>query len=177
MKKVLIVGVLIGTLLFAASANANTPETAIVTPHKPPPSMIDGIEIPYEVLEYAQLKYQGYAVTQASRTFHGGQAVYQLRVDRDDIPDDYDSIILLYDMKWKLIADERMVAPPQRYLHIDSRQEVRQQPEHPHITESQEEPTDRNPDDSTGEPAQPENPVEDEETYEELPRNQRNYRN
>lgn len=112
MKKLLLAGILAITLLMTTPTRANTAETATVTPHKLPSSMIDGIDVPYEVLEYAQMKYQGHAVTKVERTYRGSEQVYRLRVDRDDIPDDYNSIILLYTLKWKLIGEEMMVAPP-----------------------------------------------------------------
>lgn len=111
MKKFIICTLLLGTVFISTPAQANAPETASTVPHKLPSSMIDGIEVPFEVLDYAQMKYQGYAVTQVRKVYRGNEQVYRLRVDRDDIPDDYDSIILLYSLKWKLIGDEKMVAP------------------------------------------------------------------
>ncbi len=77
-----------------------------------PLSYIDDIGVPFEVLDYAQMKYQGFAVTQARKSYYQGQSAYRLRVDRDSSPDDYDSIHLYYDMNWKLLGEERMVAPP-----------------------------------------------------------------
>lgn len=75
-------------------------------------SVIDDIEIPYEVLEYVQLTYDGHAVTKAEKVIRNGQDVYKLRVDRDDQINDNESIALLYSMTWKLIGNERAEAPP-----------------------------------------------------------------
>lgn len=137
MKKLIALGLLLGTVFMTAPTQANAPDPTNVdtaTPVKPPASMIDNTEVPYDVLEYAQMKYQGHAVTQVRKVYRGNEQVYRLRVDRDDIPDDYDSIILLYTLKWKLIGDEKLVAPPKpRFIppvqpDPQPRDEARQQP-------------------------------------------------
>jgi len=63
-------------------------------------------------LEYVQFQYIGHAVTKADKEVRNGKEVYILRVDDDDLLDDYKSIILLYDMKWKLIGEEKLTPPP-----------------------------------------------------------------
>ena len=75
-------------------------------------SMIDDIEVPYDVLEYVQLTYDGHAVTKAERVVRNGEQLYKLRVDRDDQLTDYNSIALLFTMDWKLIGTERAATPP-----------------------------------------------------------------
>lgn len=75
-------------------------------------SVIDGIEIPEEVLIQIQMDHQGYAATKASITHRNGQQHYSLRVDRNDDPSDYNSFYLLYDMNWQLVGRENTVAPP-----------------------------------------------------------------
>jgi hypothetical protein len=109
------------TLIFigvSSNALANTPGTTTVgqTPTSVTPtlpsSMIDNIEVPFDVLNYIQTEHQGYAATQVSKISRDGKQLYRLRVDRDSVPDDYDSIYLLYDMEWKLLGEEKMMAPP-----------------------------------------------------------------
>ncbi|MBA3758348.1 hypothetical protein H0X10_01825 [Candidatus Saccharibacteria bacterium] len=72
---------------------------------------IDGIDVPLEVLEYVQFEYPGHAVTKAEKTNRNGAQVYRIRADRDDMINDYESTILLYDLKWKLIGNEKPIAP------------------------------------------------------------------
>lgn len=72
---------------------------------------INDIAIPTDVLIYVQTHYQGYAVTQASKTMRDGKQVYSLRVDPNDVTTDYDGFYLLYDSTWKLMGEEKM-APP-----------------------------------------------------------------
>lgn len=75
-------------------------------------STLDGIDIPHAVLDYVQLTYEGHAVTKAERTVMNGREAYRLRVDRDDVANDYVSFTLLFDNKWQLFGKEELVAPP-----------------------------------------------------------------
>lgn len=75
-------------------------------------TLINGIDVPFEVLMYAQLEYQGHAVTYAEKVTWNGQAAYRLRVDRDIYRDDYDSFYLYFDMGWNLLRDEKLQALP-----------------------------------------------------------------
>lgn len=75
-------------------------------------STLDGIDIPHAVLDYVQLTYEGHAVTKAERTIMNGREAYRLRVDRDDLANDYKSFTLLFDGKWQLFGKEELVAPP-----------------------------------------------------------------
>src|SRR5574338_873096 len=82
-----------------------------------PASMITGVMVPYDVLEYAQLKYTGYAVIEATKVYYNSQQVYRLRVDRDDQINDFNSIYLYYDLNWKLITEDK-TPPPMVYKSI-----------------------------------------------------------
>ena len=75
--------------------------------------VIDGVAVPFDVQMGIQLKYQGHAVTKVAVVSHNGEQAYRLRVDRDDIPDDFDSIYLYYDMNWQYIDDKKMAPPAQ----------------------------------------------------------------
>jgi hypothetical protein len=57
------------------------------------------------------MKYQGYAVTHVDSVTHGSEQVHRLRVDRDDIPTDYESYFLIYDKNWNLLNDLKMAEP------------------------------------------------------------------
>lgn len=116
MKKLVIAGVMVTLLGVTSAATAQTPQpnpvdVEIHMASDMPTTLIGNIEVPYEILMYAQMKYQGYAVTQASKGFHGGIEVYRLRVDRDSDPSDYDSFYLLYDMQWQLVGEDKAIAP------------------------------------------------------------------
>ena len=75
-------------------------------------STVDGIQIPHAVLDYVQLTYDGHAVTEAERTVMNGREAYRLRVDRDDLANDYASFTLLFDAKWQLFGKEELTPPP-----------------------------------------------------------------
>jgi hypothetical protein len=79
---------------------------------QPPPSFINDIKVPFEVLMYVQTEYQGFAVTEAAQITRDGKQVYRLRVDRDDDSHDYESFYLLYDSNWKLIGKDTIQPPP-----------------------------------------------------------------
>jgi hypothetical protein len=75
-------------------------------------STIDGIEIPQELLEYIQYYFEGHAVTKAEKIRRGGQELYRLRVDRDDVLNDYSSFLLVFDLEWKFLQFEKQAPPP-----------------------------------------------------------------
>lgn len=75
-------------------------------------NMIDDVNVPWEILEYVQMKYEGHAVTKAEKINRFGKELYRLRVDRDSEMTDYDSMALLFDMQWKLIGEEKYATPP-----------------------------------------------------------------
>lgn len=77
-------------------------------------SVIDNVNVPLDVLVYAQTEYLGHAVTQVVEINRGNHKLYQLRVDRDDIPDDHESIHLIYDKDWHLLGDQKIAPPPRR---------------------------------------------------------------
>ena len=120
--------IVLGTALLALSLSNPAAATAPVTGAPPAdqiaqqpaardkPTMmivIDGVAVPFEVQMSIQLKYQGHAVTKIAVVSHNGEQAYRLRVDRDDVPDDYESIYLYYDMKWQYIDDKKMAPPAQ----------------------------------------------------------------
>lgn len=109
-KSIVLLGILIG-LLITQPAHASAPEVSESVKHSMPASLIDNVEVPYEVLEYAQMKYQGFAVTQVVKNYRNNESVYVLRVDNDDIPNDFHSINLIYSANWKLLGEEKMTAP------------------------------------------------------------------
>lgn len=75
-------------------------------------STIDGIDVPYDVLNYIQTEYMGHTVTQANKIERDGRQAYRLRVDRDDLANDYESFYLIYDSSWKLISGKEKIQPP-----------------------------------------------------------------
>lgn len=93
-------------------------------------STLDGIDIPHAVLDYVQLTYEGHAVTKAERTVMNGREAYRLRVDRDDVANDYVSFTLLFDNKWQLFGKEDLVAPPPKLQQkpVKPQQEEKEKP-------------------------------------------------
>ncbi|MBW3568890.1 hypothetical protein KY385_02050 [Candidatus Parcubacteria bacterium] len=83
---------------------------------KPAPSflstVIDNVPVPYDVLIYAQMKYQGHAVTEVKQISLSDRQVYQLRVDDDDVLNDYTGIHLIYDTGWNLLDQKKLTPPP-----------------------------------------------------------------
>jgi hypothetical protein len=75
-------------------------------------STVDGIDIPYDVLNYIQTEYVGQTVTQANRITRDGKPAYRLRVDHDDVASDYESFYLVYDASWKLISGKEAIQQP-----------------------------------------------------------------
>lgn len=113
--KLLVTSVLaIVALGLSSPAVATTPAANELPAVEPKGIMafIDGIAVPFKVHMSIQLKYQGHAVTEAKVVDYNGEKAYRLRVDRDDIPDDYNSIYLYYDMKWQLLDDKKITPPP-----------------------------------------------------------------
>lgn len=117
MRKLITTGLVIATLGVSGNAVANTPPdkpTGLITGSSAatmPASIINNISVPYEVLMYAQLQYEGSAVTQVDKIKRDGKELYRLRVDKDDVADDYNSVYLIYDMKWLLVGEEKSKAP------------------------------------------------------------------
>lgn len=108
MKNVIAGLIFVATLALSSNVVAEAPQTQlVVAPSKPPSSVIDGIEVPYEVLEYAQMQNQGYAVTKVVRSSRDGKPAYQLRVDNDDQLYDDNCIFLWYGMDWKLLGESK----------------------------------------------------------------------
>lgn len=118
MKKIAILilvvsGFVFGSMRLVSGQQANL-ESPPITPEftmSGVTSVIDGIEIPQEVLEYVQLTYDGHAVTKAEKTVREGLDVYRLRVDRDDIQNDYTSFSLIFSRDWKLLGKEKAEVP------------------------------------------------------------------
>lgn len=117
MRKLITTGLIIATLGVSGNAVANTPPakpTGFITGSSAaamPASIINNISVPYEVLMYAQLQYEGSAVTQVDKIKRDGKELYRLRVDKDDVADDYNSVYLIYDMRWMLVGEEKSKAP------------------------------------------------------------------
>jgi hypothetical protein len=114
MKKLLIFGILfllIGLRPIGVDSqsadNNSSPSPNPVSTWQPPASVIDNISVPYDVLSYVQMEYQGYAVTQVRKITRGGMQAYQLTADRDDQPYNDQVIYLYFDMNWQLIGDEK----------------------------------------------------------------------
>lgn len=124
MRKLITTGLIIATLGVSGNALANTPPdkpTGSITGSSAatmPASIINDISVPYEVLMYAQLQYEGSAVTKADKINRDGKELYRLRVDKDDVADDYNSIYLIYDMKWLLVGEEKGKAPPVKKIEL-----------------------------------------------------------
>jgi hypothetical protein len=118
MKK-FVFGSLVATVLTVSSLSvvggqepAIVPPTEVNTTPGMLTNMIDDINVPWEILEYVQMKYEGHAVTKAEKINRFGKELYKLRVDRDSEATDYDSIALLFDMQWKLVGEEKYAMPP-----------------------------------------------------------------
>jgi len=76
-----------------------------------PSTVIDKVSVPFDVLTYAQLEYQGHAVTKVYKVRYGGESAYRLRVDRDDDPSDYKSHYLIFDKEWRLLDEAKVKKP------------------------------------------------------------------
>lgn len=111
MPKLLQISVI--SLLVATGVALMSGSTAHAEPKTGPTgATIDNIVVPYEVLIYAQLEYQGHAVTKATKVVENGQELYRLKVDRDDDEfSDTELIHLLYDKKWELVDQKKMKLP------------------------------------------------------------------
>lgn len=107
MKKILLPIAIIAVLGLGGRVLANTPESTPNASTGMPSSVINSIEVPYNVLDYAQMKHQGYAVTHATRSTYRGEQVYRLHVDNDDILYDDDYILLIFDLNWKLMNEQK----------------------------------------------------------------------
>jgi hypothetical protein len=137
MKRIFAAVLTVIALSISNAAVATTPGSSSQTPEKLPSSIVDGIEVPFEVLDYAQMKYQGHAVTRAEKIFWNGRQVYRLWVDNSDVADG-DSRMLLYDMNWRLLGDDKVAAPPQpTYTNYESQQGRPSRPVKPEGRENQ----------------------------------------
>ncbi len=132
MRRLIVLGV--ATVLLALtnvavldSVGAQTDQTVVsaAATHNLPTSVIDDIEVPYEVLDYVHMTYQGHAVINAHKLRRGGQEVYRLQIAADE--KSIDSIYLFYDMNWQLLGDEKFAPPPRQ--HVEQQVEVEAQPE------------------------------------------------
>lgn len=117
MKKLILVTILVSLIILG---NPVLAEDTSQLKEKPRPnttsntipgSVIDDILVPYDVLEYAQLQYQGYAITYVKKIIKDGKEVYSAQVNRDDSNLTHDGYILYYDMHWKLIEEGKYEAP------------------------------------------------------------------
>lgn len=118
MKKIAILVLVVSGFTFGSMRLVSGQQASLESPAITPEftmsgvtSVIDGIEIPQEVLEYVQLTYDGHAVTKAEKTARDGQDVYRLRVDRDDVLNDYSSFSLIFSKEWKLLGREKAEVP------------------------------------------------------------------
>ena len=117
MKKMLAALFITSLFSFTNVTLANAPEIPAPelddsSTREMPGAVIDDIKIPFDVLIYVETKYPGHAITEARKVTAEGKEAYRLRVDRDSLANDYNSIYLFYDMKWNLLDDQKMVAPP-----------------------------------------------------------------
>lgn len=110
-------------------------------PHEMPVSFIDDIAIPYDVLDYVHMTYQGHAVIHAHKMRRGGQEVYRLQIASDEKSSQ--SIYLFYDMNWQLLGDEPVAAPPTRHAEPERHAEMHAEQEPQQAQESQRAPEER----------------------------------
>ena len=75
-------------------------------------STIDGVAVPDDTLMAIQMNYPGQAVTAASTGFAGSQPVYRLVVDHDDDLNNGPTLVLTFDMQWKLLSSAQAAPPP-----------------------------------------------------------------
>jgi hypothetical protein len=83
-----------------------------------PTSTIDSIDVPYTVLEYAQITYQGRAIDRVKKSIRNNQEIYIVRVSPDTSAEDTDCIFLAYDMQWKLLGEEKSLPPEFRETQL-----------------------------------------------------------
>jgi hypothetical protein len=113
MKKLILFGSTLIILSLSSSIQVNsqqadnTATTAQITALDMPPSVIDGIEVPNDVVMSIQMEYPGHAVTKAAKVSRGETTLYQLTVDQDDQLYNNKLIYVFYDMNWEWLRDER----------------------------------------------------------------------
>jgi hypothetical protein len=125
-KKFLLILVIISGTGFINLDTVNadpTLESQISTDYKPAtemgPTFIDDVPVPYNVLVYAQVVYQGFAVTQAEEITIYGKKAYRLRVDNDSNPNYSKGFYLIYDENWKIIEKKPLINPaPKRNIQV-----------------------------------------------------------
>jgi hypothetical protein len=124
-----IIGVTIVSLTGLANAQQAIPQQTLPqagATRSYPPSVVDGIAVPFDVDMYVQTQYQGSAITEASKQQRNGAEIYRLRIDRDDDKSDYESFYLLYSLEWKLIGKDTAVPPPKPKAETKVEQPSRQ---------------------------------------------------
>jgi hypothetical protein len=135
MAKLLVTTFSVLILAFSSMILVNAPQSAadVETDNNfssyLPSAVIDGIEVPYEVLLYVQDEYPGHAVIQAREVTRGGSEAYRLLVSRDDIASNSDGFYLLYDKDWELLGDEALPPPPEPNVEPEAAPEPQPQEE------------------------------------------------
>ena len=74
-------------------------------------TIMDEVPVPEEILVRIQSVYVGYAVTQATQASKGGQTIYRLKIEHDNVPSEFKPVYLIYDMAWQFIEEEQWVPP------------------------------------------------------------------
>ena len=115
MKKILAITAA-ASLLVSANLLFTTPQEAVSQQEGPTAAvelleLIDGIAVPYDVLLDAQMEHPGFAVTGASTGIREGRDVYRLHIENSDHTSSRRNVYLLYDMQWRLMGEETLVAP------------------------------------------------------------------
>ncbi|MDQ3064882.1 MAG: hypothetical protein M3Q36_01275 [bacterium] len=114
MKKLIIIATIVGVFSFSNLATANSPDPTSSPPsqtHWSSFSELNDIKIPDEILMDIQMEFQGFAVTKAAKVNRNDRELYQLRVDKSDIPINYDGFYLYFDRDWKFVEREDIQAP------------------------------------------------------------------
>lgn len=88
--------------------------------------LFNDISVPGEVIMYAQLKYQGHAVTKVEKIKKNNADAFRLRVDRDD--QGTEGFYLIFDNAWKLMGEEKISAPAAPAVKPEKK-EQKQEPE------------------------------------------------
>ncbi len=123
MKLLVSFGISIAILAWGSIVSAQTTQPTTSEYKQDVPSVpINGIDVPLSVLMYAQMEYQGYAVTKAQKTTLNNAEVIRLLADRDDVSSGYDGKYLFFDRTWKLLEYKEIV-PPGPVQKQDKKQE------------------------------------------------------
>lgn len=114
MKRLIIFALIVALLGFGGHTLADTPPTTEndISPQGwRPVSVIDGVEVPEEILLEVQMEHQGYAVVKALKTRRSGQTAYMLRLESGNRAQR--AFYLLYDQAWVAIGREEVVPKPE----------------------------------------------------------------